>query len=194
MKKKNYVLTNNQKELVEKNLSVVHWVILQNIHTHESIYGLGYDDLYQEGCIWLCHAAVTYKEKYALFSTYAKTVVRNGLFSYCRQLHAKEQHSSHLSLSEYEEYIPDAFVMPAATDTAERQISLLETLDLLETSKRSYQGVARLGIEALELQVKGLSISDIAKLYDVPPSHVGAWISRSAQKLRKDKDFLSGIL
>ncbi|MCM1192532.1 MAG: sigma-70 family RNA polymerase sigma factor [Lachnospiraceae bacterium] len=193
MKKQKYVLTSNQRELVEKNLSVVHWVILQNIHTHESIYGLGYEDLYQEGCIWLCHAAVTYEEKYALFSTYAKIVVRNGLFSYCRQLYAKEQHTSHLSLSEYEEYIPDA-LMPAATDTAEKQISLLETLDLLETSKRAYQGVARLGIEALELQIKGLSISDIAKLYDVPPSHVGAWISRSAQKLKKDKNFLSGIL
>lgn len=193
MKKQKYVLTSNQRELVEKNLSIVHWVILQNIHTHESIYGLGYEDLYQEGCIWLCHAAVTYEEKYALFSTYAKIVVRNGLFSYCRQLYAKEQHTSHLSLSEYEEYIPDAF-MPAATDTAEKQISLLETLDLLETSKRAYQGVARLGIEALELQIKGLSISDIAKLYDVPPSHVGAWISRSAQKLKKDKNFLSGIL
>lgn len=193
MKKQKYVLTSNQRELVEKNLSIVHWVILQNIHTHESIYGLGYEDLYQEGCIWLCHAAVTYEEKYALFSTYAKIVVRNGLFSYCRQLYAKEQHTSHLSLSEYEEYIPDA-LMPAATDTAEKQISLLETLDLLETSKRAYQGVARLGIEALELQIKGLSISDIAKLYDVPPSHVGAWISRSAQKLKKDKNFLSGIL
>lgn len=193
MKKQKYVLTSNQRELVEKNLSIVHWVILQNIHTHESIYGLGYEDLYQEGCIWLCHAAVTYEEKYALFSTYAKIVVRNGLFSYCRQLYAKEQHTSHLSLSEYEEYISDA-LMPAATDTAERQISLLETLDLLETSKRVYQGVARLGIEALELQIKGLSISDIAKLYDVPPSHVGAWISRSAQKLKKDKNFLSGIL
>lgn len=193
MKKQKYVLTSNQRELVEKNLSIVHWVILQNIHTHESIYGLGYEDLYQEGCIWLCHAAVTYEEKYALFSTYAKIVVRNGLFSYCRQLYAKEQHASHLSLSEYEEYIPDA-LMPAATDTAEKQISLLETLDLLETSKRAYQGVARLGIEALELQIKGLSISDIAKLYDVPPSHVGAWISRSAQKLKKDKNFLSGIL
>ncbi|MCM1561640.1 MAG: sigma-70 family RNA polymerase sigma factor [Butyrivibrio sp.] len=193
MKKQKYVLTSNQRELVEKNLSIVHWVILQNIHTHESIYGLGYEDLYQEGCIWLCHAAVTYEEKYALFSTYAKIVVRNGLFSYCRQLYAKEQHTSHLSLSEYEEYIPDA-LMPTATDTAEKQISLLETLDLLETSKRAYQGVARLGIEALELQIKGLSISDIAKLYDVPPSHVGAWISRSAQKLKKDKNFLSGIL
>lgn len=179
--------------MVEKNLLVVHWVILQNIHIHESIYGLGYDDLYQEGCIWLCHAAVTYEEKYALFSTYAKTVVRNGLFSYCRQLYAKEGHSSHLSLSEYEEYISDGIVS-AATDTVEKQISLLETLDLLETSKGAYQGVARLGIEALELQIKGFNISDIAKLYDVPPSHVGAWISRSAQKLKKDKNFLSGIL
>ena len=34
----------------------------------------------------------------------------------------------------------------------------------------------------------------IAGLYHVPPPHVGAWISRAAQKLRKDRLFLSGLL
>lgn len=193
MKKKEIPLTISQRELVEQNLSVVHWVILQNIHIHEGIYGLGYDDLYQEGCIWLCRAAVTYKEKNALFSTYAKTVVRNGLFSYCRQLCHKEKHFCHLSLNDCGEYLSDGTVL-AISDTVEKQFDMLETLNLLESSKKSYRGVARLGIEALELKIKGLSISDIAKLYQVPPSYVGAWISRSAQKLKKDKNFLSGIL
>lgn len=48
------------------------------------------------------------------------------------------------------------------------------------------KGVARLGIEALELKVKGYSGADIAQLYQTKPNHIGAWISRAAEKLRKD--------
>ena len=51
---------------------------------------------------------------------------------------------------------------------------------------RMYSGVARLGVEALELKIAGYSGTDIAKLYGVQPNHVGAWISRAAQKLKKD--------
>ena len=54
--------------------------------------------------------------------------------------------------------------------------------------------IARLGIEALALKVQGLRITDIAALYQVPPSHVGAWISRSLEKLRNDPDFLTCLL
>jgi len=39
-----------------------------------------------------------------------------------------------------------------------------------------------------------MSVSEIAGLYDVPPPHVGAWISRAPQKLRKDTPFLAGLL
>ena len=46
--------------------------------------------------------------------------------------------------------------------------------------------MARLGVEALELKVKGLNGTDIAKLYNVKPNQVGAWISRAAQKIRKE--------
>ncbi len=56
----------------------------------------------------------------------------------------------------------------------------------LEYGKRTYSGVARLGVEALELKIAGYSGTDIARLYGVQPNHVGAWISRAAQKLKKD--------
>lgn len=39
-----------------------------------------------------------------------------------------------------------------------------------------------------------MRITDIAALYQVPPSHVGAWISRSLEKLRNDPDFLTCLL
>ena len=56
---------------------------------------------------------------------------------------------------------------------------------MLEYGKRTYNGVARLGVEALELKIAGYSGTDIAELYGVKPNHVGAWIARAAQKLKK---------
>ena len=76
--KQNFKLTKDQQTLVEKNLSIVHWVIVNNIHVNPGICGLEYGDLFQEGCLWLCKAAFTYNAGQAQFSTYAKKVVKNG--------------------------------------------------------------------------------------------------------------------
>ena len=88
-------LTKAQQKLVAQNLPVVHWVICDYIHVNPTICGLEYSDLFQEGCLWLCKAAATYKDDgRAQFSTYAKTVVKNGLLSYCRKVC---NHRSHFS-------------------------------------------------------------------------------------------------
>lgn len=186
-------LTERERKLVENHLSVVHWSIVENIHVNESIFGLGYDDLFQEGCIWLCRAAVSYNEERAQFSTYAKAVVHNGLISYCRQRYRQQSHFSKFSIGEQGE-LSSEDAAPGSPNEFEKYVSALETQDFLESLKKDYRGVARLGIEALELKVKGMSVTEIARLYDVPVSHVGAWISRSAQKLKKDPNFLSAIL
>ena len=72
--------------------------------------------------------------------------------------------------------------------------SLAETLDLLERYKQNYAGTARRGIEAMELQLQGMRLTDIAKRYDVPPNHVGAWISRAASKLREETGLREALL
>ena len=70
----------------------------------------------------------------------------------------------------------------------------METLELLSSSSGNYRGVTKQGIEALKLKVQGYGISDIAAMCHAPPTHVGAWISRAAQKLRQNPAFLSGIM
>ena len=66
--KQNFKLTKDQQTLVEKNLSIVHWVIVNNIHVNPGICGLEYGDLFQEGCLWLCKAAFTYHAGQAVFN------------------------------------------------------------------------------------------------------------------------------
>lgn len=185
----------HQQDLVAQNLAVVHWVIHDYIHVNPFIYGLEYDDLFQEGCIWLCKAAVTYQDDGAAqFPTYAKRVIRNGLFAYCKKVCEKNKKCSRLILGEHGELAADGEALPFEADDFDTQMSLLETLSLLEASKQDYDGVARLGIEALALKIQGMRVTDIAKRYQVPPSHVGAWISRAISKLRGDPKFLKSLL
>ena len=191
--KKKIRLTTEQKNLVEANLSIVYWIIRQDISVNGAVYGLEYDDLYQEGCLWLCHAADTYNAGLAKFPTYAKKVVRNGLLSYCRKMYAEQKYFMQLSPDENGELLnkyparhqPDTFALRAGT---------METLELLASATKDFSGVAKLGTEALALKARGYTTSEIAALYHAPPSHVGAWISRAAQKLRNSPPFLSGLL
>ena len=192
MKKNDVSLTKAQQELVINHISIVNWVIYENIRINKNAMKYGYEDLFQEGCIWLCRAAMTYDVTLAKFGTYAKVVVRNGLYSYCRQIDSHPVRCTHFSENDHGELTVDGKEL-TASDTFEQKLSLIETIDLLESCAKRYNGITKLGIEALELKVRGLSVTEIARLYDVPPSRVGAWISRSKEKLRTDPVFHSGI-
>ncbi|WP_289805069.1 sigma-70 family RNA polymerase sigma factor [Faecalibaculum rodentium] len=191
--KQNIPLTSEQQKLVETHLYIVNWVMSESIHVHKNIYGFEYEDLYQEGCIWLCYAATTYNPERSQFSTYAKRIVCNGLFSYCRQMHSRQSYFTYFAVDKQGNLLANGepYVL---VDDFDIQINMIETFDLLAYAEKKYQGVTKLGIEALKLKLKGMSVSEIAGLYHVPPPHVGAWISRATQKLRKDTPFLSGLL
>ena len=53
-------LNEQQQQLVEKNLTVIHWAIHNFVKINETVFGFEYDDLYGEGCVLLCKAAATY--------------------------------------------------------------------------------------------------------------------------------------
>lgn len=190
--KKNIRLTPEQQKLVESHLPLVHWIIRDAVSVNESVLGFEYDDLYQEGCLWLCHAA-SYCPGLAKFPTYAKTVVRNGLLSYCRQMYAKQRNLIHLESDENGDFL-ERHIPAYQTDSFSARTGTLETLDLLSSSAKNYTGIAKLGAEALGMKIQGHGISEIAARYHAPPSHVGAWISRAARKLRDSPAFLSGLL
>lgn len=96
--KYDFTLTYEQQILVEQNLGLVKRVIARYIKTNENIYGLGYDDLYQEGTAALCRAAATYAEGHAKFTTYASTIVKNHLIDCCRAANAGTKHQCDLPI------------------------------------------------------------------------------------------------
>ena len=174
--KYDYTLTCAQQALVEQYLPIVSKTISRYIQTKESVCGLGYDDLYQEGCVALCRAAATYDGTSAQFTTYATTLIRNHLLDCCRAVSNQQRLLPSLSLDTGGEGSTLTVPEPFTEDSAAALIDRLDTAELLADCKRRYTGVARLGIEALELKISGCSGAGIARLYDVKPNHVGAWI------------------
>ena len=75
-------LTADQQRLAEENLTIVERVLRFDINANPCVAGLGYEDLYQEGCVWLCNAALTFDPARGSFASYARQVVQNGLVSY----------------------------------------------------------------------------------------------------------------
>lgn len=172
MAKKDIPLNGRQRALVEKSLPLVRWTIQQYIARNEGVVGLGFDDLCQEGAIALCKAAVSYREGGVSFKTYAITVIRNYLVDYCRGVAKAAKSVS----------VPDV-----ASDFEEEHIGRLWTLELLEKRKSVYSGVAKQGVEALELKVlKDYGTTDIAQLYHTEPKLVGAWISKAKKRIQQD--------
>ena len=193
MKGKTMPLNAAQRELVANSLSVVRWAIYKYITVNEQIFGFGYDDLYQEGCIWLCKAALTFDpSKEVKFETYAQTVVANGLRTYCRLLCNKQKRQITVPESTGEDS-PFSLNQIADDDPIEALLSEVDTFSLLESLKAQYKGTVRLGIEAIELKVKGLNGAEIAAMYGVKPTHVGAWIHRATQRLCQNELFLNSI-
>lgn len=188
---KNICMDKKQQRLVEDNLHVVKLAIHKNIIVNDSWYGFEYDDLYQEGCIWLCKAAVSFDEtRNVKFSTYAERIVINGLRTYCRLMCSKQKH--HILLPVQKDHDDEAFSLDQlpAEDTLERLLEEQDIYMLLQSVKRQYSGTIRLGIEAIEWKVKGFSGAEIAKMYGVKPNLVGAWISRASSRLKKNSDFM----
>lgn len=188
MVKRENPLTPEQQSTVQSNMYLVDAVIRTRIQTNESIVGLDYEDLRQEGCILLCAAVQTYSPKIAKLSTYATKVIYNGLISHCRRINKQESHISTVSLTE----CPDR--LEAAQDEQfSNQLAELELNNLLNAYAKEYCGVNRLGIEALLMRSKGMGVTDIARLYQVKPSHVGAWISRAKKQLKNNEQFIKDI-
>ena len=179
-----FTLNDLQRRRVEDHLALVEQVLRRSISVNESIDGMGHDDLYQEGCIALCRAAVSYREEMGAFPAYARTVIRNYLLDRCREIQSARKNLPLLSLDAFAEMGAPEPVSPFHTEDL---ISDVSSSTLLSHFRNRYHGTARIGIEAMELRVRGYSCADIAKLYQKKPNYIGACISRAAEKLRRER-------
>lgn len=178
-------LSREQIALVEQNISIINTVIFSRIIIDKSKFGMEYDELYQEGALLLCNAALQYdKNRNDSFKAFAFIVIRNGLVSYCKKMSKKNK-----ALLEYTEKLKKSAEITMPDTIMQNKIIEFDVLFFLEALRKKYTGSARLGIEALIWKVKGLTGSEIADKYNVTPNLVGAWISRAVKKLQDDSVF-----
>ena len=190
---KNMALSPSQQQTVLEYLHLVSQVIKTRIRKNESVYGLGYEELMQEGYLLLCRAAVSYDPQAGPFEPYAKKVIYNGLITHCRKVYQYESRFLPLKADELGNPLP----LPEQyfeTDSFAQRVELIEILDLLSFYAQQYRGTTKRGIEALSWKLQGMSISEIADALQIPPSHVGAWISKAKSALRRNPEFRKTIL
>lgn len=147
-----FTLNDLQRRRVEEHLVLVEQVLRRSSKTNETVDGMGHDDLYQEGCIALCRASVSYREEMGAFPAYAKVVIRNHLLDRCREIQSARKNLPLLSLDAFAEMGAPEPVSPFHTEDL---ISDVSSDALLSHFRNRYHGTARLGIEALELRVRG---------------------------------------
>lgn len=111
-----FTLNDLQRQRVEDHLALVEQVLRRSIKTNETVDGMGYDDLYQEGCIALCRASVSYREEMGAFPAYAKVVIRNHLLDRCREIQSARKNLPLLSLDAFAEMGASEPVSPFHTE------------------------------------------------------------------------------
>lgn len=175
-------MTREQKQLVIDHLHIAKSLAARRA----SCTGLSYEDLYQECCRMLCVAAQHYDGHTATFATYAQTVLRNGLFTYCTKAAKVAGNEILVDDESFKTFhIADGYSVDA--------IHRLEFRDLFHKTQQRYSGTAYWGVCALFLEAEGYSFQEISQMLHIRSNLLGAMISRAKHKLRKDIQFLSDI-
>ena len=73
-----------------------------------------------------------------------------------------------------------------ASDAVDETVLAGELTKLLDEAKKTYKGAVLKGIEAIELQLKGYSGAEIARMYGVKNNNVTSWISKARAALGKE--------
>ncbi|MBQ2871768.1 sigma-70 family RNA polymerase sigma factor [bacterium] len=177
-------LTVEQKKLVEEHLNLVPYIIEKYISRNNN-WDMQYEDLIQEGNLALCKAASKYNNT-VKFNTFAEIVIKNELLKYCNKSNRRIKTVDLPTGIVVEELFVDP---EEISDTFFNS----ENIRSIRKIKSEYSGVVLKGIEAIELKMQGLAGVDIAKIYDVKPNHISAWIAKAKHELMINETFIKEI-
>lgn len=184
------IMTDYQRDLVLEHMDLVTQVIRKRIKVNGSVM-LTFDDFYSVGCEALCHAAMRYKPAMGEFSPFACVIIYNAMIDHCRkQNRLLGVHSDLPTEPDNEPISLRHFSLDYDIDS---EIACAQIAEAISGCKARYTGVARRGIEALELKCLGYSSQEIAKRYGTTVNNVNAWISRARAKLTQDPA-VTGVL
>lgn len=183
-------MTEYQQTLVLEYMPFVDWVIKHRVKV-SNLPLQSYEDFYQIGCEALCRAAMAYNPAAGLFAPFAGRYIYNAMVDHCRKENLRVKNS----VSNDIDYDSSQRVRSTTGSAEDFSLAIYhdQLFDALKVSKTRYNGVARQGIEALELKMMGFTSSEIAARYGTTVNNVNAWISRARSKLKVDDKFLAAF-
>lgn len=173
-------LNNEQRNLVNENIKLVHKVLHDKVHGAHQLGIFTYDDLFQIGCIGLCKAAAT--DKGGVFSTYAYRLIWNEICSAIE--YASKRSAKELSMDPWLITVPSTSCLMADIDYRDLDAAL-------NRAEKMTTGVTSKGIHALRLKAKGYNSREIGEKMGAPANHVTAWIAKARTYLRSNPQFLN---
>ena len=175
--KMNQIMTDYQRELVIEHLGLIDQVIRKRIRVRGTPL-LSYEDFYSVGCEALCDAAMRYRPEEGEFEPYAYVMVYHAMIDHCRKQNRQQSFASDLSVDVDNEAI-SLEVLSTTDGDIEDALDWANLARVVSECKKDFSGVARLGIEALELKSLGYTSREIAERYNTTVNNVNAWISRA---------------
>lgn len=166
-------LTERQQRIVEANMGLVGRVIKDKVHGIGQEGAFTYDDLFQIGCIGLCKAAAT--DKGGCFSTYAYRLIWNEICDALVKTTRVNQNETVMEANDIlrgvQEHMPDP-------------LEACELKQILESARRSADGVTAKGVQCLMLSAQGYTSSDLANIFNANASAVRMWMTKARRYLR----------
>lgn len=166
-------LTERQQRIVEANMGLVGRVIKDKVHGLGQEGAFTYDDLFQIGCIGLCKAAAT--DKGGCFSTYAYRLIWNEICDALVKTTRVNQNETVMEANDIlrgvQEHMPDP-------------LEACELKQILESARRSADGVTAKGVQCLMLSAQGYTSSDLANIFNASASAVRMWMTKARRYLR----------
>ena len=166
-------LTERQQRIVEANMGLVGRVIKDKVHGLGQEGAFTYDDLFQIGCIGLCKAAAT--DKGGCFSTYAYRLIWNEICDALVKTTRINQNETVMEANDIlrgvQEHMPDP-------------LEACELKQILESARRSADGVTAKGVQCLMLSAQGYTSSDLANIFNANASAVRMWMTKARRYLR----------
>ena len=161
-------MTDYQNELVMEHLDLVNWVIRTRISVPNRPL-LTYDDFYAIGCEAICRAALNYQADSGEFAPFACRYIYNAIIDHCRAMNYRLQRSVDAGSEEGEVFFD---LLAHTTVDFEAEVTDDSAMAALRACKEKYQGVARKGVEAIELKLQGYESVEIADLYGTTVNNV----------------------
>ncbi len=189
--KMNQIMTDYQRELAIEHLGLIDQVIRKRIRVRGTPL-LSYEDFYSVGCEALCDAAMRYRPEKGEFEPYAYVMLYHAMIDHCRKQNRQQSFASDLSVDVDNEAI-SLEVLSTTDGDIEDALDWADLARVVSECKKDFSGVARLGIEALELKSLGYTSREIAERYSTTVNNVNAWISRARSKLMSDSRFLAAV-